>query len=219
MTLYLFFSKLYNKVIDPKELVTLQEDIMETLCKFEMYFPPSFFCISVHLMIHFVREIKECGPAFLQWMYLMETHKGYLKGLVKNRAKLEGSIITRFAVEEASNFCVVFKEKAKEIRISKSRLEGRLSRQGTINRKEIKPPINKISKAHRCVLQHISEVHPYLERHITVLSNPNQRASSHVRMQEHNLTFAEWFQNEVQLALKQSNSNVSNVKGSTTVCY
>ena len=34
--LCLFFNKICNKVIDPKELNTLQEDIVETLCKFEM---------------------------------------------------------------------------------------------------------------------------------------------------------------------------------------
>ena len=62
--LFSFINKICNKVIDSKELDTLQEDIVEILCKFEMYFPPSFFDISIHLKIHHVREIKECGPAF-----------------------------------------------------------------------------------------------------------------------------------------------------------
>ena len=69
-------------MIDPKELDTVQEDLILTLCKFEMYFPPSFFDIMVHVMIHLVREIKECGPAFLRWMYPVERYMGFLKGLL-----------------------------------------------------------------------------------------------------------------------------------------
>jgi len=94
-----FFNKICSKVLDPKELETLQEDVVETLCKFEMYFPPSFFDIMLHLVVHLVDEVKECGPVFLRWMYPIERYMGFLKGLVKNPAKPEGSIVTRLTAE------------------------------------------------------------------------------------------------------------------------
>ena len=34
----------------------------------EMFFPPSFFDIMVHLTMHLVDEIKYCGPVFLRNM-------------------------------------------------------------------------------------------------------------------------------------------------------
>ena len=65
----------------------------------------------VHVLLHLVSEIKECGPAFLRWMYPIERYMGFLKGMVKNRAKPEVSIVTRIVVEEASS-CAEFLEKA-----------------------------------------------------------------------------------------------------------
>jgi len=115
---------------------------------------------------------------------------GFLKGMVKNRAKPEASIVTWMVAEEASGFCAEFLEKAKEIGVPKSRHEGRLQGQGTINRREIKPPDERFNLAHHAVLQHLSEVHPYLERHMNDIRRRHPRWSSYAVMQEHNRTFA-----------------------------
>ena len=207
--LCLFFNNICRKVINPAELDNLQRDVIETLCKFEMYFPPSFFDIMVHVVIHLVREVKECGPVFLRWMYPMERYMGILKGLVKNRARPEGSIVTRYTAEEASSFCGEFLDMVNEIGVPKSRHEGRLQGHGTINRKEIRPPVEPFSKAHRCVLQHLSEVHPYIERHVNELRRRLPRATPYALMQEHNRTFAKWFEHQVQLEMMEENNNVS----------
>ncbi|XP_021835652.1 uncharacterized protein [Spinacia oleracea] len=45
--LCMFFNTISSKVIDPEKLDALQADIVETLCKLEMYFPPSFFEINL----------------------------------------------------------------------------------------------------------------------------------------------------------------------------
>ncbi|KAL4563659.1 hypothetical protein LXL04_027704 [Taraxacum kok-saghyz] len=63
--LCLFFNMINSKVIDPEILDSWQSDIIMTLCQLEMYFPPSFFDVMVHLISHIVREIKICGPVFL----------------------------------------------------------------------------------------------------------------------------------------------------------
>ncbi|KAL4585211.1 hypothetical protein LXL04_009827 [Taraxacum kok-saghyz] len=79
--LCLFFNMIHSKVINPEVLDSWQRDVIITLCQLEMYFPPSFFDIMVHLVSHIVREIKACGPMFQRYMYHFERHLGSLKGL------------------------------------------------------------------------------------------------------------------------------------------
>ncbi len=69
-----FFNKLCSKVIDMDELVKLQESIVMTLCDMERIFLPSFFTVSVHLMVHLVEELKLGGPVQYRWMYPMERY-------------------------------------------------------------------------------------------------------------------------------------------------
>ena len=60
-----FFNIISQKVINPNILDDLQTSVVETLCNLEMIYPPSFFDIMVHLIVHLVHEIKMCGPVFL----------------------------------------------------------------------------------------------------------------------------------------------------------
>ena len=53
-----FFNKLWQTVIDPEELDNMQDDIARILSNIEMFFPPSFFNVMVHLTVHLVDEIK-----------------------------------------------------------------------------------------------------------------------------------------------------------------
>ena len=63
--LFLFFNAICRKVIDPTMLDDLENEAVIILCQLEMYFPPSFFDIMVHLIVHLVRETRICGPVFL----------------------------------------------------------------------------------------------------------------------------------------------------------
>jgi len=103
--LCLFFRAICSKVIDPGKLPALQRQIIMTVCELEMYFPPSFFDILIHLMIHLVRETQLCGPAYMRWMYPVERYMKILKGYVKCPSRLEGCIVERYIVEEAIDFC------------------------------------------------------------------------------------------------------------------
>ena len=79
-----FFNAICSKVIDPKQLDELENQTAIILCEMKMYFPPSFFDIMVHLIVHLVREIRLCGPVFLRWMYPVERYMKVLKGYTKN---------------------------------------------------------------------------------------------------------------------------------------
>lgn len=67
-----FFKKLCNKVLNVDELDELQNRIVLTLCHLEMLFPPSFFTVMIHLIVHLVEEAKLGGPVQFRWMYPIE---------------------------------------------------------------------------------------------------------------------------------------------------
>ena len=93
------------KVIDPRQLNDLENQVAIVLCQMKMYFRPSFFDITVHLIVHLVREIQLCGPVFLRWMCPIEQYMRVLKGYTKNQYWQEVSIVERYVAEESIEFC------------------------------------------------------------------------------------------------------------------
>ena len=69
-----------------------------------MYFPPAFFDVMVHLLVHVVEDITQLGPTFLYNMMSLERVNGHLKGYVRNKACLDGSITKGFLTEECISF-------------------------------------------------------------------------------------------------------------------
>ncbi|CAL9010951.1 unnamed protein product [Prunus brigantina] len=55
-----FFNAICAKTVYVSKLDKLEEDVVVTLCLLEKYFPPSFFDIMVHLVVHLVREVRLC---------------------------------------------------------------------------------------------------------------------------------------------------------------
>jgi hypothetical protein len=80
-----FFDVISRKSIGVKKLKRLQEEIVVNLCELEMYFPPAFFDIMVHLLVHIVEDIVQLGPTFLHNMMPFERMNGVIKGYVRNR--------------------------------------------------------------------------------------------------------------------------------------
>jgi hypothetical protein len=60
-----FLNTISQKAIDPRNLVKLQNDVVQYLVSFELAFPPSFFDIMTHLLVHLVKEITIVGPVYL----------------------------------------------------------------------------------------------------------------------------------------------------------
>ena len=52
-----FLNAISQKVIDPAILGRLQKDVVQCLVSFELVFPPSFFNIMTHVLVHLVEEI------------------------------------------------------------------------------------------------------------------------------------------------------------------
>jgi hypothetical protein len=76
-----------------------------------MYFPPEFFDIMVHLLVHIVEDIVHLRPMFLHSMIdpWVEEHNSFIANKYSDRGeqRMEGAIIN----EHNSNFMRWFKDK------------------------------------------------------------------------------------------------------------
>ena len=55
--LCVFLNVVSQKIIDPENLIKLQNNVVQCLVGFELIFLPSFFNIMTHLLVHLVKEI------------------------------------------------------------------------------------------------------------------------------------------------------------------
>jgi hypothetical protein len=84
MNFCFFFNAIGQKVLSEEALGSMEKRHQETLCFLEMYFPPTFFGISVHFITHLIKEIKLLGHGFLHQMYAYERFNGILKSFIRN---------------------------------------------------------------------------------------------------------------------------------------
>jgi hypothetical protein len=66
------FNTISQKVVDPMKLTKLQDDWILTMCNLETIFPPSFFDLMAHLLVHIVHKMKYLGPVSLHHIYPFE---------------------------------------------------------------------------------------------------------------------------------------------------
>ena len=104
MQISLCFTLLCAKVVNMKHIVAAKATIVEATCVLEKYFPPSFFDISIHLMVHLCDEALMCGPVRYRWMYPFERLMKTFKDYVKNTRYIGGSISEEYITEEAALF-------------------------------------------------------------------------------------------------------------------
>ena len=57
-----FFREICSEVLNMNELGALKKKIVVTLCELEKIFPPSFFIVMVHVVMHLASEAKVAGP-------------------------------------------------------------------------------------------------------------------------------------------------------------
>ena len=193
-----FFSSICSKAIDPTKLDELQGEIVIILCQLEMFFPPSFFDIMVHLLVHLVREIKLCGPVYLRWMYPIERYMKILKGYVKNPYRPEGSMIERYIAEESIEFCSDYMTSTNPIGVPRTSWLNKFSTSKSIRGVNVvTKDREELLQAHLYILNNTDEVIPFLEAHKAIVKNKNPRQSEKWQLMEHNKTFMSWFKSEI----------------------
>jgi hypothetical protein len=169
-----FLNQISQKAIHTDKLVQMQKDVVQCLVSFEMIFPPSFFTIMTHLLVHLVEEILILGHVYLHNMFPLEQLMFGFKKYVRNRARPEGSIAKGYGTEEVIQFCVDFiDELAPGLPVSCH--EGRLRGKGTLG-KNFRMDMDETlyRKAHATVLQQSSLVAPYREEHKSIVRASNK---------------------------------------------
>nr|GEY31169.1 hypothetical protein [Tanacetum cinerariifolium] len=142
---------IHSKVIDPESLDSWQKDIILTLCELEIYFPPSFFDIMVHLVSHIVVEIKACGLVFLRDMYPFERYMGFLKGFVRNQARPDVSIVEGYYFEELIEFDADYLDGVENISILGSRHEDKVT--VNLGQPNVDKTMEKLGEGPKCVVR------------------------------------------------------------------
>ena len=219
-----FLNAISQKAIDPATLPSLQKDVVQCLVSFELVFPPTFFNIMTHLIVHLVQEISVLGPVFLHNMFPFERFTGVLKNYGKNRARPEGSMVKCYGTEEVIEFCVDFIPDLNPIGVPQSRHEGRLRGKGTLGKKSTTcMDEQSFTQAHYTVLVNSSLAAPYIQEHKDILRSEYPEQPEDFIAKEHAKTFGGWLQrrlindniveDELYLLAKQPSSTVLTFKG------
>jgi hypothetical protein len=101
-----------------------------------MHFPPTYFEISMHLLIHLVDQIRALGPMYLHQMFPFERLMKVFWRYVRNRFRPKGGMVEGRLTEEAIEFCTYYLDISR-VGVPESRHEGRLGGKGTIREKSI----------------------------------------------------------------------------------
>ena len=102
------FNRICSRVVDKATIKALRLYVVETVCILEVCFPPAFFDIMTHLLIHLVDEMEMCGPVGGRWMYPCERYLGTLKSYVRSKSHPEASMANGYAADEALGFCTEY---------------------------------------------------------------------------------------------------------------
>jgi hypothetical protein len=125
-----FFNTVSEKVIGHKKLDDLKAYMIETMCMLEMCFPPFFFDMQEHLMIHLMDQILTLGPLYLHSLFPYERFLAVLKAYVRNCAHSDGSIMEGYTTEEVVKCCTDYLKDGKRIGLPIPLHEGRLRGRG-----------------------------------------------------------------------------------------
>jgi hypothetical protein len=201
-----FFDVISWKSIGVKKLKRLLEEIVVILCKLDMYFPPTFFDIMVHLLVHIVENIVQLGPTFLHSMMPFERMNGVIKGYVHNRSRPDGSIAKGFLIEECISFCTNYLniENPVGLPINKhlDRIDGWGHREG---HHEMHVDFTRrhadFDRANLVVLQHMQLIDPWVEEHkssiVKKYSDRGELRTEGAIIKEHNSNFTTWFKDKL----------------------
>uniref|UniRef100_A0A0D3AGM6 DUF4218 domain-containing protein n=1 Tax=Brassica oleracea var. oleracea TaxID=109376 RepID=A0A0D3AGM6_BRAOL len=78
------FAELLPANVKEEVIEQLHHNILIILCNLEKIFPPSFFDVMEHLVVHLPYEAFLRGPVQNGWMYPYERQIKHLKGKARN---------------------------------------------------------------------------------------------------------------------------------------
>nr|GEX88919.1 hypothetical protein [Tanacetum cinerariifolium] len=198
------------------DLEKLQKSIVETICKLEKIFPPELFDLMEHLVIHLLREALLGGPKQYRWMYIYERKLGSLKRTVRNKVRVEGSIIESYLVKELSMNCSLYFDPRIETRLNReprnfapdihcsSQADSRLdifkvpSRRLFDTRTKRNLTNAEKYKAHTYILLNCEDVHPFLRLIDKYMMQEDPYIDEEILDRARDEKFAQWFKEHIQ---------------------
>jgi len=126
-------------------------------------------------------------------MYPIERCMKIFKGYVKNPYRPEASIVERYIVEEAIEFCTTYMSEVDAIGIPKSRYERRQESKGTRGVRIVQKDQQQVLQAHLYILNNTNDALPYIDKHKMLLKTMNPCANKKWLFIEHNKTFLKRF--------------------------
>ncbi|XP_071714506.1 uncharacterized protein [Rutidosis leptorrhynchoides] len=177
-----YYRRLCCKVLDPTELVQMENDIGKILCDMERIFPPSFFDVMVHLSVHLAYEARIEGPVHYRWMYPIE------------RSKPEGSISEGYLADECLAFCSLnFSDNVETIHDKKSRNYHDGSKEDGLPIFSMPDRPNGARKIALLSLDRLAKAHSYILEHLSILRRKNKKERKHFIQCMHNNKFEKSF--------------------------
>ncbi|WMV30384.1 hypothetical protein MTR67_023769 [Solanum verrucosum] len=199
-----FFRGICSKDLKIGDLEKLQDRVAITLCHLERIFPPSFFDIMEHLLIHLAEEAMLGGPSQYRSMWFIERFLLCLKNYVRNRRYLEGAIAEGRWIDELMTFCSWYLDDV-ETKSNPPLRNDVLSNEttdqdGRRSSREKGFKLDDITRAqaHRYVLFNSTSTTSYRDGHIKEIKKENPRLSRHNVDRIHNERFQLWFRNHVE---------------------
>ena len=89
---------LTSKEIHKEDIKYWRREITHLMCEMHKHIPSAFFNAQEHYFIRQVEEIELCGPVHSRSMWMVERHLKFMKGLVRERACDEGSMMEGYMV-------------------------------------------------------------------------------------------------------------------------
>nr|GFA34211.1 hypothetical protein [Tanacetum cinerariifolium] len=75
-----FFKPICSATLMEDAILKAHSKVVDILCNLELIYPPTFFDIMIHLVIHLPLEALEGGPIRPRWMFPFERFMKKLKG-------------------------------------------------------------------------------------------------------------------------------------------
>nr|GEW45539.1 hypothetical protein [Tanacetum cinerariifolium] len=98
-------ATIYARKLMQRDMEKAKEQLINIIFSLEKIYPPAFFDVMIHLVMHLPEEAILGGSVYMRWMYPFERYMKKLKNYVRNKAKPEGSIAEGYVPEEALTFC------------------------------------------------------------------------------------------------------------------
>ncbi|KAL9669204.1 hypothetical protein QQ045_006747 [Rhodiola kirilowii] len=166
-----WFRRICCREIKKDDVRHMKLEIVQILCQLERIFPPAFFTIMVHLMVHLPDQILFKGPVHYSWMYPIERQLGKYKKFVRNTRYPEGCIAEDFTAHECVMYCKLYMGEIE----GKSQIDEEDYFNISVVSNVIKPTgccdrrfrlnNNNIDVIHWCVMENCEEAREYIIEH------------------------------------------------------